>query len=110
LPRAVPVPARRNSRKLSFLLLEDLIKEHIGLSFSGYTTETVHAFRITRNSDLILNEEGAEDLLQEIEKELRRRRRGIPVRLEVEKGIHPHALELLREELELENELFARWS
>ncbi len=106
LARTVPVPGRKGSRKLSYLLLEDLIKEHIGLLFSGYKTEAVHAFRVTRNSDLTLNEEGAEDLLQEIEKELRRRRRGLPVRLEVEKGMHPHAAELLRDELEIEDDVF----
>ncbi len=101
LARTVVVPGRRNSRKLIYLLLEDLIKEHIGLLFSGYRVEAVHAFRATRNSDLTPNEEGAEDLLQEIEKELRRRQRGLPVRLEAEKGIHPDALELLQDELEL---------
>ncbi|QTH39852.1 polyphosphate kinase 1 [Cohnella sp. LGH] len=101
LARTVVVPGRKNSRKLIYLLLEDLIKEHIGLLFSGYRVEAVHAFRATRNSDLTPNEEGAEDLLQEIEKELRRRQRGLPVRLEAEKGIHPDALELLQDELEL---------
>jgi polyphosphate kinase len=106
LARTVLVPGRRNSRKLSYMLLEDLIREHIGLLFSGYRTEAVHAFRVTRNSDLTLNEEGAEDLMQEIEKELRRRRRGLPVRLEVEKGIHTDALELLQDELEIEGDAF----
>jgi polyphosphate kinase len=105
LARTIPVPGRKGSRKLSYLLLEDLIKEHISLLFSGYTTEAVHAFRVTRNSDLTLNEEGSEDLLQEIEKELRRRRRGLPVRMEVEKGIDDHTLELLQDELEMEDGL-----
>jgi polyphosphate kinase len=106
LPRTVSVPGRKSSRKHTYLLLEELIKQHIGLLFSGYATEAVHAFRITRNSDLTLNEEGADDLLQEIEKELRRRRRGLPVRLEIEKGMHPIALELLKDELELDDDLF----
>jgi polyphosphate kinase len=106
LPRIIPIPGRKNIRKRSFLLLEDLIKQHIGLLFSGYATEAVHAFRITRNSDLTVNEEEAEDLLLEIEKELRRRRRGLPVRLEVEKGMHPSALELLIDELELDDDIF----
>jgi polyphosphate kinase len=106
LARTLLVPGRKSSRKMSYLLLEDLIKQHIGSLFSGYTTEAVHAFRVTRNSDLTLNEEGAEDLLQEIEKELRRRRRGLPVRLEVEKGMHAHAVELLRDELEMEEDVF----
>lgn len=101
LPRIIPVRCGRNSRRSCYVLLEDLLKENIGLLFSGYAMEAVHAFRVTRNSDLTLNEEGAEDLLQEIEKELRRRKHGLPVRLEVEKGMHAHALELLKEELEL---------
>ena len=108
LARAILVPGRKNSRKLVYLLLEDLIKEHIGLLFSGYRTEAVHAFRVTRNSDLTPNEEGAEDLLQEIEKELRRRQRGLPVRLEAEKGIHPDAMELLQDELELEDDFIGQ--
>ncbi|WP_276354189.1 polyphosphate kinase 1 [Cohnella caldifontis] len=106
LPRTIPVPGRGNSRKMTFLMLEELIKEQIGLLFSGYATEAVHAFRITRNSDLTLNEEEAEDLLQELEKELRRRRRGFPVRLEIEKGMHPSALEMLKDELELDDGVF----
>jgi polyphosphate kinase len=53
-----------------------------------------------------LNEEDADDLLEEIEKELRRRRWGIPVRLEVAKGMHPYALEMLMEELEIADNLF----
>jgi len=101
LPRVIPVPLGKNNRRSCYLLLEELIKENINLLFSGYKLEAVHAFRVTRNSDLSLNEEGAEDLLQEIEKELRRRKHGFPVRLEVENGMHSHALELLREELEL---------
>nr|WP_080833858.1 polyphosphate kinase 1 [Cohnella massiliensis] len=101
LPRTVPVPGRRGTRRHYFIMLEDLIKEQIGRLFSGYATEAVHAFRVTRNSDLTLNEEGAEDLLAEIEKELRRRRRGFPVRLEIEKGMHEDARELLADELEL---------
>ncbi|MFC5531258.1 polyphosphate kinase 1 [Cohnella yongneupensis] len=104
LSRVIPVRCRKNSRRSCYVLLEDLLKENISLLFSGYTTEAVHAFRVTRNSDLTLNEEGAEDLLQEIEKELRRRKHGLPVRLEVEKGMHPHALQLLKEELELSPE------
>jgi polyphosphate kinase len=107
LPRTVPVPGRRGSRKQLYLLLEDLIKPQIGQLFSGYETEAVHAFRVTRNADMTLNEEGAEDLLEEIEKELRRRKWGLPVRLEIEKGMHPEARRMLEEELEMsERDIF----
>ncbi|MDQ8738547.1 polyphosphate kinase 1 [Paenibacillus sp. LHD-38] len=106
LPRFVPVPGRINSKKTEFVLLEDLIEQFIDTLFNGYIPFSVNPFRLTRDADITLNEEDAEDLLEEIEKELRRRRWGIPVRLEVAKGMHPYALEMLTEELEIEDNLF----
>jgi len=101
LPRFVHIPGRANSKKLEYVLLEELIELHIDTLFSGYEPIAVSPFRLTRNADLTLNEEGAEDLLEEIEKELRKRRWGMPVRLEIAKGMHPYALATLREELEI---------
>ncbi|MNH93207.1 Polyphosphate kinase [compost metagenome] len=106
LARLIPVPVRTNSKKQEFILIEELIEHHIHTLFSGYTALAVNAFRMTRNADLTLNEEGAEDLLEEIEKELRRRRWGSPVRLEVQAGIHPYALSLLQEEFEITEHIF----
>ncbi|MBD2870512.1 polyphosphate kinase 1 [Paenibacillus arenilitoris] len=106
LPRFVPVPGRTNSKKTEFVLLEDLIEKFIDTLFNGYIPFAVSPFRLTRDADINLNEEDADDLLEEIEKELRRRRWGIPVRLEVAKGMHPYALERLMEELEIEDNLF----
>lgn len=68
IPRVVTVPLRSNSKKKSFILIEELIKHHIQTLFTGYVPEAVHAFRVTRNSDLSINEEEIEDLLEEIEK------------------------------------------
>lgn len=106
LNRCIAISSRGNSKKHEFILMEDLIRVHIQNLFSGYTPVAVNSFRLTRNADLTLNEEGAEDLLEEIEKELRRRRWGAPVRLEVERGMHPYALEMLREEFEIEDNVF----
>lgn len=106
MPRYIKVPARANSVKQEFVLLEDVIEEHIGSLFAGYKPIAVDPFRLTRNADLTLDEEGAEDLLEEIEKELRRRRWGAPVRLEVQKGFHPYALEMLKEEFEIGDNVF----
>ncbi|OMF35896.1 RNA degradosome polyphosphate kinase [Paenibacillus sp. FSL H8-0548] len=106
LSRVVPVPGRINSKKTEFVLLEELIEKFIDTLFNGYIPFSVNPFRLTRDADITLNEEDAEDLLEEIEKELRRRRWGIPVRLEVAKGMHPYALEMLTEELEIEDNLF----
>lgn len=106
LTRCMEVPVRQNSKKREYILLDNLIKRHIHTLFSGYTPIAVHAFRITRNADLTLDEEGAEDLLEEIEKELRRRRWGAPVRLEIEQGMHPYSLQVLKDEFEIEDHVF----
>ncbi|WP_238651630.1 polyphosphate kinase 1 [Paenibacillus piscarius] len=106
LPRCIPLPHRSNSKKRQFVFIEDVIRHHIQTLFSGYDPVAVNEFRLTRNSDLTIDEEGAEDLLEEIEKELRKRRRGVPARLEVQKGIHPYALEQLQAEFELEDFVF----
>ncbi|PZD94065.1 polyphosphate kinase 1 [Paenibacillus sambharensis] len=101
LPRCVKVPGRGNSKKLEYVLLEDIIERHMDTLFYGYKPFSVCPFRVTRNADLTLNEEGAEDLLEEIEKELRKRRWGLPVRLEFAKGMNEYALAVLQEELEI---------
>ncbi|RKN85697.1 polyphosphate kinase 1 [Paenibacillus ginsengarvi] len=106
LPRTIKIPSRAGSAKMEFVLLEDLIKTHIGTMFAGYTPISVDSFRLTRNADLTLDEEGAEDLLEEIEKELKRRRWGSPVRLEVQRGFHPYALDTLKEEFETGDNIF----
>ncbi|WP_379126978.1 polyphosphate kinase 1 [Paenibacillus sp. sgz500958] len=106
LPRYITLPHRSNSKKRQFVLIEDVIRQHIQTLFSGYEAVSVNEFRLTRNSDLTIDEEGAEDLLEEIEKELRKRRRGVPARLEVQKGIHPYALEQLQAEFEIDDFVF----
>lgn len=106
LSRIIPLPHHSNSKKQSFILIEELIRHNIQTLFSGYTPLAVDEFRLTRNADLAFDEEGAEDLLEEIEKELRKRRWGAPVRLEIQRGIHPYALEVLKEEFEITDAVF----
>ncbi|MEC0236411.1 polyphosphate kinase 1 [Paenibacillus kribbensis] len=103
LPRYIKVPSLSDHDPWQFILLEDLIKQHIHTLFTTYTPVTFHTFRLTRNADLDLNEEEAEDILDEVEKVLRARKWGTPVRLEIEKGFDPFALELLEKELEIES-------
>src|SRR6266567_454011 len=78
-----------------YIYLASLIKQHIGELFPGLILEEVHAFRVTRNSDLYIDEEEAENLLRTIEQELRRSSRGNAVRLEVEADCPKDVLELL---------------
>ena len=87
LPRLLPVtgvktpggqPASR-----AFVLLEDLVARHVSTIFPGVRVDGLYVFRVTRNFDIEVDEEEAEDLLQSIQQELRRRERGNAVRLEV---------------------------
>ena len=93
LPRFVEVgPAR-------FVPLEDIIAAHLHTLFPGMEITQTHTFRVTRNEDVEVEEDDAENLLQALERELMRRRFGPPVRLEVEQSIDEHVLELLISEL-----------
>jgi polyphosphate kinase len=91
--RFVPVAEQR------FVPLEDVIGEHLKKLFPGMEVLKVHTFRVTRNEDLEVEEDDAENLLKALEKELLRRRFGPPVRLEVEESIDEEVLELLVSEL-----------
>ena len=101
LPRFVDLGDQR------FVLLEDVIAAHLDQLFPGMEVLQTHTFRVTRNEDLEVEEDDAENLLQALEKELQRRRFGPPVRLEVEESIDDHVLELLVSELDVsESEVF----
>ncbi len=99
--RFVPLPNAR------FVPLEDVIAAHLKRLFPGMEVLESHTFRVTRNEDLEVEEDDAENLLAALEKELLRRRFGPPVRLEVEESIAPEVLELLVSELDVsEDEVF----
>ncbi|WP_020578149.1 RNA degradosome polyphosphate kinase [Actinopolymorpha alba] len=102
LPRFVPVDEQR------FVPLEDVIAAHLDQLFPGMEILQHHTFRVTRNEDLEVEEDDAENLLQAIERELMRRRFGPPVRLEVEASIDPHVLDLLISELGVSEEEVCR--
>lgn len=87
-----------------FVPLEDVIREHLKRLFPGMEVLEVHSFRVTRNEDLEVEEDDAENLLAALEKELLRRRFGPPVRLEVEESISTSVLDLLKEELGVDDE------
>ncbi|MEV6106849.1 RNA degradosome polyphosphate kinase [Streptomyces sp. NPDC051940] len=84
-----------------FVPLEDVIAAHLEELFPGMEVLAHHAFRVTRNEDLEVEEDDAENLLKALEKELMRRRFGPPVRLEVEESIDPYVLDLLVRELKI---------
>jgi len=108
LPRLIEITGVRlhdgNLAKHAFVLLEALIARHVGTIFPGVRPKGVYTFRVTRNFDLELDEEEAEDLLQMIQQELRRRERGNAVRLEVAGEPTPGSLMKLVKALKLDPE------
>src|SRR5437868_12104523 len=98
VPRLILMPrSKGDDEPWEYIYLASLIKQHIGELFPGLILDAVHAFRVTRNSDLYIDDEEAENLLRTIEQELRRSSRGNAVRLEVEADCPKDFLELLLE-------------
>jgi len=93
------VAAEPGTEQHRFITLEDVIAVHLDALFPGMEVLQHHNFRVTRNEDLEVEEDDAENLLQALEKELLRRRFGPPVRLEVAADIDPHVRHLLVREL-----------
>jgi len=109
----LPVPTSIASRFLRipgppgqhmFMILEDVIRMHLSRIFEGYRILNCHALRVTRDSDLPLEEDPYEDLMKTVEEHLRSRRRGATVRLQYEHDLSPSLLDLLIQELELSPE------
>jgi polyphosphate kinase len=99
LPRFVVLPDGER-----YVPLELVIAAHLDQLFPGMEIEQHHAFRVTRNADLTLEEEEADDLLAAVEIELRRRRFGRAVRLEIDVAMSDEVCELLQRELVLGDE------
>ncbi|MEN9922577.1 MAG: Polyphosphate kinase [Actinomycetota bacterium] len=95
---------RASNTDYDFVPLEDVIAAHLDLLFPGMEILQHHTFRVTRNEDVAVEEDDAENLLAALERELQRRRFGPPVRLEVEQTMDHEILELLLEELEVHPE------
>ena len=88
--------------KAAFILLEDLISMHVGGLFPGFRVVGCSPFRVTRNFDLSIDEDEADDLLKTIQRELRKRERGQAVRLEVASDAPADVETFLRGALRLE--------
>jgi polyphosphate kinase len=112
LPRFIAVDPRGKPRspddvtaaevaESSFVPIEDVIASFLDYLFPGMDVVEHHAFRVTRNEDLEVEEDDAENLLKALEKELLRRRFGPPVRLELAEGFTPKLREMLIRELSI---------
>ena len=103
LPRLIRLSREEDTQRVDFVFLADLVQAHIPELFRGYRILDSAAFRITRNSDLYLDEEETDDLLLTIEDELQNRRKGDTVRLEIEADASPALVKRLQSTYSLKN-------
>lgn len=103
LPRIIQIPSENTEEKV-VILLEEVIERNIQKLFLNYDIVCSYPFRIMRNADFAIEEDEAEDLLKEIEKQLKKRQRGQAIRLEVEQGIDVRLLEIIKQELSIWDE------
>jgi polyphosphate kinase len=103
LPRLVPYRAGQKGM-YRYIFIGNLIQAHVGSLFHGVQVKGAYQFRVTRNSDLYLDEEETDNLLKAIEIELRKRSRGNAVRLEVQKDCPAHIADQLLQTFDLSND------
>jgi polyphosphate kinase len=104
IPRSLPalIALPEHSGQRNFLLLEELIEAHIESMFRGYTIVNRTAFRVTRNSNLYMQEEETRSILESVAEELHNRRKGDAVRMEIDAFASEEIAERLRTNFELE--------
>jgi len=103
VPRALPRLVRLPSQStVDFIFLADLVVHHATRMYKGYDIVSSVAFRVTRNSNLYLQEEESRNLLESVRAELHNRRKGDAVRMEIESDADPEIIERLRTVFELE--------
>ncbi len=100
LPRIIRIPSEEEGQT-TIILLEEIIERHIQKLFMNYKVVCAHPYRVMRNADLSIDEDEAEDLLKEIEKQLKKRQWGEAIRLEIEDKMDDRLLNILKEELNI---------
>ena len=106
LPRLLRIPAENGG--IRFAPLHDIISAYASRLYRGYEILASTAFRITRNSNLYLEQEESRNLLESVDSQVAQRRKGDAVRLEIEEGAHPDIVERLVSTFELDESLVFR--
>jgi polyphosphate kinase len=105
LPRFVPVPRRlAPDGAVVFAYIEDVIKANVAALFPGTQVRGSHMFRVTRDADIVIEEDEADDLLESVDEGLKQRRRGALSMLQVEATTPRRVLDILVENFEIEDE------
>ncbi len=111
LPRLVTLPAELSPHAgTTFVFLEDVIRRNIRALFPGTSVEGAHLFRVIRDTDIVIQEDEADDLLESVDRGLKQLRYGAPSLLQVEADMPRRVLDILIENFEVDHDVVVRTS
>jgi len=111
LGRLVPLPAGLSPRGgTTFVFLEDIVRRNVRALFPGTQVEGAHLFRVIRDTDMVIQEDEADDLLESVDRGLKQLRYGAPSLLQVEADMPRRVLDILIENFEVDHDVVARTS
>ncbi len=109
LPRFIPLPEEVSGRPgHTFVFLEDVVKENIGVLFPGATVDSAHLFRIVRDTDMVIQEDEADDLLESVDRTLKELRYGDLSQLIAESSMPARVLSILLENFEVSDDVLVK--
>ena len=103
VPRFIALPPRLSGGATSFLFLEDIVCANVQSLFPGTTLKGAHLFRVVRDTDMQIQEDEADDLLEIVDQGLRRIRRGVPSMLQVEERMPRRVVDILVDNFEVDD-------
>src|SRR4029453_16343596 len=110
IPRFIPLPARFSNGETVFVFIEDVVCGNVETLFPGTSVKSAHVFRVIRDTDMVIQEDEADDLLETIDQGLRQLRHGAPSLLQVEERMPRRVLNILVENFEINDDVLIRTS
>jgi polyphosphate kinase len=110
LPRFIQLPAALAQGDTVFAFLEDLVCANVQSLFPGTAVKSAHVFRVIRDTDMVIQEDEADDLLETVDQGLRQLRHGAPSLLQVEERMPRRVLDILMENFEIDDAVLVRTS
>jgi polyphosphate kinase len=108
VPRFIELPAKLSGGAQAFVFLEDVVCGNVQSLFPGTTVKGAHLFRVIRDTDMVIQEDEADDLLETIDQGLRQLRHGVPSMLQVEERMPRRVLDILVENFEIDEGVLVR--
>ena len=110
LPRFLQLPAALAGGGTAFVFIEDVVCDNVESLFPGTTVKSAHVFRVIRDTDMVIQEDEADDLLEIVDQGLRQLRHGAPSLLQVDERMPRRVLDILVENFEIDDEVLVRTS